>query len=398
MNLVLFYIYNVVWYFLALLLNGAVLQTFLLEYGVSEEMVNIYCSVMQVVQSITMLATAKWLDRQKKVLRVAAYMLMPNVLMLALLLYMCFWKNMAMSTAVLAVFSVGFVVNVFFALGITLAYKIPYHIMDMRQYAVVISISGVFLNLANILCTGSISFFQRWFSYSGVMVVLLVLGLLSVPTGMFVLFRMKETGDFEKLEKKEKKKVGNVFKYRPFQRLFPADLLRGFSMGASSLLVTIGYYQGILDVKSASFYATLTFVMAFLQCLTYPFLSKKIGERRLIFYFSILVAILLPLILMGKTTTWFLAVSVIFQYIINVVANAIPVAVTKIVDYEIMGEYSSWRLFLNTIGTAIGGLFCIPLMKILGAIGALSVYGACQLVTGVVYARYMKKYVKTDGE
>lgn len=398
MNLILYYVYNVVWYVLSLIVSGAVFQTFLLEYGISEEAVAAYCSVMQVVQSVSMLVTAKWMDRQKNVLRATAYTMLPGLLMLVLLLFMCFWKNIEIDLVTYLVFGIGFVLNVFMALGITLAYKVPYHIMDMEQYAVVISVSGAFLNLANILCTTAISISQRWFSYFDVMMVLLLIGVLLIPVGMWSLFKMKDNGYVKNVETQTKKKKGNIFKYQPFRKLFPADILRGLCGGVFGLLVSVGYHQGVLDVKSASLLATISFVMAFLQCLTYPLLSKKMGERRMIRYFSIGTLILLPLMLVGKNTYLYLSLYAALAYVINMINNAVPVAITKIVDYEIMGEYSSWRLLLNAAGNAIGGFLCIPLIKMYGGIVALGIFGACQLASGIIYSRYMRKYVKADGK
>ena len=49
-------------------ITGSVVQTFLLEYGVSAENVSLYVSAMQIVQTATMLIISKWVENIKGVI------------------------------------------------------------------------------------------------------------------------------------------------------------------------------------------------------------------------------------------------------------------------------------------------------------------------------------------
>ena len=68
-NLIKMHIGNVLINIFVVLFSGAILQTLLIERGISEEKVNIYVSVMQIVQTLTMLFLSKKMDGVKNVIR-----------------------------------------------------------------------------------------------------------------------------------------------------------------------------------------------------------------------------------------------------------------------------------------------------------------------------------------
>lgn len=393
MNLLKYYSRSIIWYFLTLLINGAVLQTFLLEYGVSERMVNDYCSSMQIVQFLSMLSFAKKMDQIKNVIKASAYCHLSSLVLLVPLLFISIHQNIPIGKTVILLFVLGSVCNIFLAISSTLDYKLPYSIMDMRDYGTVSALVGALANLISLLCTASISFFQRWHSYFGIMTVIFLLGTLCVPVSVVLTRTMKDNGYSAKKEDRAQTKTKrNIFRYRPFYALFVPNLLRGLCAGMFTLAVSVGYYQGVLSVKSASVLATVSFVTAFLGFFSYPLLSKKLSEHRLLLYFSIGMVVSLPLMLIGNKTNSYILFYGIVSFLINVINNAVPVAVTKIVDYDMMGQYSSWRLLCHAVGTALGGFLCIPMIDFFGGVITLLIYGVCQLISGASYYVYMRKY------
>ena len=72
----------------------------------------------------------------------------------------------------------------------------------------------------------------------------------------------------------------------------------------------------------------------------------------------------------------------------------VPTAITKIVDYRCIGQYSAWRMVLHTLGTALGGIAVPYLMSALGAVGTLILAGALQAMSGAVYYWYTNFYMK----
>jgi hypothetical protein len=68
--------------------------------------------------------------------------------------------------------------------------------------------------------------------------------------------------------------------------------------------------------------------------------------------------------------------------------------VTKIADYDIIGQYSAGRMLLNTLGTSIAGFVCIWLFDRIGVVATMAMSGGLQLFSGVGYYVYLKYCVK----
>ena len=77
-NEIKYYTHNVFYNFIYLFLSSTVLQTFLLECGFAENTVNVYFSVMQIVQLSIMLIFSQKLDRVKNIIGATAITYLPQ--------------------------------------------------------------------------------------------------------------------------------------------------------------------------------------------------------------------------------------------------------------------------------------------------------------------------------
>ena len=62
-NLQKYYAYAVLWSIVTLVTSGSAAQTFLLEYGLPEEQVTSFFSVMQLIQMATIFFFSRWNGR-----------------------------------------------------------------------------------------------------------------------------------------------------------------------------------------------------------------------------------------------------------------------------------------------------------------------------------------------
>lgn len=182
----------------------------------------------------------------------------------------------------------------------------------------------------------------------------------------------------------------SVLKYKPFTILIPANLLRGFCAGVIGMTVTIGYYSDCLDSSSASVLVVITNIITFLGCTVYSKVSSKPHDRLTILISSIAVVLFLPAMLFFKSTAAFLIFYGITYFFVVHINYAVPVAVTRLVPYEISGKYNAGRMLLNTLGTSLASALCIPMFDIIGAIPTLILCAAMQLVSGVMYYYVLK--------
>ncbi len=392
-NEIKLYFQNIFYNFIYLFLAGTVLQTFLLECGFSENTVNVYFSVMQMVQLGVMLLFSKKMDSVKNVIKAVSLTYLPGIPLVLYLIFMGKLGQNEITWALIIVYAFSVLFNAGHGLYTALCYKLPYHIMDMKNYGKITARSGLIIGIVSTVFSYLLTFFVDKFHdrYFVVMTCVYIFCLMLIPAFFLVTKSMKKVGVNVQTEKPSEKKEINIFTYKPFYVLALPNFLRGFCMGITNLIVTVGYHENILDAKSASVVLVLLNVFTAVSCLLYPFISKKLKEYRMIPLFSLGVAVFLVCMFAFKGTTMFLIMYALMFFSRNLIDYAIPVAVTQIVDYDVMGQYSSWRMLLNAGGIIVAGFVCIPMLKAFGAVASMIVTGGAMILCGMTYYIYMKK-------
>ena len=391
-NEVKYYTHTVLYNFIYLFLAGTVLQTFLLECGFAENTVNVYFSVMQIVQLSIMLIFSGKLDKIKNIIGVTALTYLPGIPLIIYLISMNKLGHDQKTIALIVVYVLSFVFNAGHSFYTILCYKLPYHIIDIKNYGKITARSGLIVGIVSVMFSYSLTFLVNKFeeSYFTIMKFVYGFAFLLVP-GFFAVTRsMKKIGEFSDESPKSRVNI-NIFTYKPFYILFLPNLFRGFCMGITNLIVTIGYHEKVLDAASASMILIIINVFTAISCLLYSTIAKRLKEYRMIPLFSAGIALFLVLMFVVKGTTAFLIMYSGMFFCLNIVNYAIPVAVTQIVDYRIMGQYTSWRLLLNAGGIVIAGFVCTPMLDGFGAIASMAITGGAMFTAAIVYYWYMKK-------
>ncbi len=369
-----------------LFVSGAIFQTYLIEHGVAENTVNVYGSVMQIAQTLIMLLFAKVMDNFKKVIMLSTVTVLASI---PLLVFMLLNVNNKFSLATIVIlYAVGFIYNIGYGFYAILEYKLPYHIFDISNYGRITATSGWLLGIFSVLVSFTLTFFQRKYDYNSVMTFAFAVLFLLLAVFAYVSLSMKKI-DVNKADAKEDVKI-NLFTYKPFYMLIIPNLLRGFCSGIIMLVVTIGYYSDMLDSKTAITVVTISNTVTIIACMLYSLIARRIGEYRMILFSSIGVFIGMPLMFFFKNTIWYLAVYGIIYFLYIIINYAVPTAVTQIVDYEVMGQYTAWRMLFHTLGSSLSGFLCVPMLDVLGPIPTMLISGGLQLVSGIVYYFYIK--------
>ena len=379
-----------------LIATGPLLQSFMLEMGMSADVVSRLVSVFQVVQGAIMLLCASLTERIKNVTKVCAILVSnPLCLLLVMLFYGITGAENALPGAYFMVLAGGCLTNVLLGVYNVLIYKRPYHIMDMRDYgritangSVYIGVVGMLISFFLTFCMGKFSFLNVIRGFSFVSIIVVVLACLIAAS-----FRKIE--NTESYTKPTGEKI-NLFRYRPFYILIIPNLLRGISAGVYSVSVTIGYYFGILDSVSSSFMNIAVHVGTILGGVFYVWATKKWSTAKIILIFTVLSAVFRPLMLIGNSAAVYIIFYTASYIVITVFSMAIPVSVTEFVDYHVMGRYTAWRMMLQTIGIAIGGFMVPMLLESIGGFLTLLLTGGMNVVTGVGYFIYLKRLKKAE--
>ncbi len=379
---------SIIWTLITTIITGAMFQTFLLEKGMPEEQVGSFVSLMQFVQTFSVLLFSKFVDRIKNVIRFTAF---SQLLYLPLFIFMavlCFKTGKGYISVLTVLGVIGFS-----AAGLynVLTYKIPYYIMDINQYGKWAGVSAIFASVFMFLLTTALSAFEKNHDYFSVMRVFYPVASVCVVLFFLITLSYKKT-DYIKEEKKKTAKKENrisLLKYKRFTVFIIPNLIRGFCNGILTMAVTIGYSTKQLDVRTA---AVLLVIMQTVSIPANLVFTKLTGKEPLLILLSS-VGIAAPVFVIGFTdSTGFLVLYGIAYFSLMILNIAVPVLVTRIIDYRIAGEYNGWRMLLNNGGIFLASFLCMPMVNTFGATATWITAGVFQLISGSAYFIYCKRH------
>lgn len=383
-----FYIVSVLEQFMLVFASGAVLQTVLLEMGLSPERTNQFTAVQTGVQVGTILLFSLWSDRIRNLIKgygLTCFLYFP---LLIFLFVSCYYAK-ASGLFLLLLFTTALLYNVGYGINGVLVLKLPYQIMDIDGYSKVSAITGVAVGCAALALSGILSWLQMSFAFLQLIQVALGITIVVMVIRIIVTLSMKPTHQLA-IRKGPVKKF-HILKYKPFSFFILPNLLRGLSGGLLVMAVSIGYYTGQLDNQSASILAVITSLVTILGCGIYALMAGRITERVILLTSSIGVFLFMPLVTLFDSTAAFLVFYGFAWFMVVFINYAVPVAVTKIADYDTMGRYSAGRMLLNNAGNMLAGFLCVPMFRLIGVQATMYLFAGMQLISGVCYYIYMKK-------
>lgn len=433
-NIKKYYLRYFLYYFGNTLITGGILQSFMLECGMSSVQVSVYTAVIQFVQAIAMLLLGPVVEKRKNIISLnaeAAFGLLPVFLAM---LVLCFGQSMPVSVKYALMLISGVIGYIAFAVIAILEYKLPYRLIHMENYGVVLSIAGAVIGITSMFCSTLFTWFINRFDYfkvmTGFLLVAVLFELLAIKVGKsYEDLKAAEEGtepagpggsaEPESIagsaagtsnagrtagtsEEKSPGAVANtsevtgiiknkyrelfaIFSYEPFRKLFIPNLLRGIASGTYVLLTTIGYYYAMIDASAAAVMTVIANAFTMLGCLIYARLSKKKIDGPLTLASALMLLVLLPGMMIGKNTVVFIAVYALVSLFKTFIDYTCPVICTEIVDYEHVGQFSSWRIALYMLGAALAGLITVPMLDLLGGTVTLLINGIIFVIVGAGY-------------
>ena len=383
-NIKKYYTHSVLWSMIVLVTSGSVAQAFLLEYGFSEENVTVFCSVMQIVQVATIFFFSKSSDRVRSVVKTLAYAHFLDIPLCLFLLALCFFAFTDLSAIYIVLLIVGGIYSISVGIHNVLSYKMPYVVIDISYYAKFVSISGALIGIVAVAFSAISQWVQSAAGYMPTMKGIYIL-IPAVWIFFFICTRFMKEHRVESTKNTESvpEKI-NLFKYKPFVTLILPNVLRGFCLGIVSMGITIGYYTKLIDGSSANYMIMITNAISILGSFAFSKIARYVRDKNIIFICSIVIAALLPFLTFAGTA-FFLAVYTVIYLFLIVLNNAVPVTVTKIIDFKVAGQYSAGRMLLNTLGTSVAGFVCVPMFESLGVVLTLTLAGLAQILSGIGY-------------
>ncbi len=389
-NSTIYYLQSAATGIVSLLVTNSMIQAFLLQSGISEERVALYLTVMQVVNALVTFLLTFFIDRIKNILKLHSYLAFSQIALFATLLFFSVNQNADVSFKFFAILTAGCVSNIMAGINGVLGYKIPYHIIDINDYGAVSGKCGVLVGVTGTLLSLLISFFQANFNYFSTMFAFLIFGLFMMATSFFLIRSYKPLPiALNSIRTKNKSKI-NILKYKPFYILLVPNLLRAYCEGILFASMTIGSLLGISNSSSGAVLTTISQVSTLLGCVIFTLVVSRIKLGIIMLVSSVFMLIAGPIMLTGNLTLFYVMYFVVYIFDIFI-QYSVPVAVTKIVDYNAIGQYTTFRMLFHTLGLVIANATVIPLVKAIG--GPLTMLFATlgMVILGIVYYLYMKK-------
>ena len=383
--------------------NGAIIQTFLSAYGVSLQNIGMFTAASSVSQVVVMLFCSGMVDRIRDIKRACALFHLPMILFFLALIPLCVIKGLSPGQVFWMVLVLGVVQNLFVGFRSIVEYKLPYLIIPMEQYPRLISVDGVISGLTGILASAALSFFLARLPYFQVMAVVFGLCILFFVGCWLLSERLKVLHQPEEQRIAPPSPVGpegrplsltDILKMKSFYLLILPNLMRGCSMGIMGVVTVIGINDLALSESQAAYIATAVTAGTILGGLIYALFSRRLTSRCLCMAGSVIMLLSTPLMLAGGSYLFFLTMLVVAMVGQLIVNYAIPVMVTEFVPYEVMGRYTSWRLALTTIGTAFANMVVGMAVGKIPSVLLLTAAGVLQMAASLAYFYYSRAHAR----
>lgn len=378
-----------------LILNGSILQSFMLETGIAEKKVTMFVSLLQIIQCVFMIICSGRMDKVKNVIKATALLPLMFLPMYGALLLFCFFPQFSTDITFLTILVMGILFSIGISLYTIVVYKLPCHVLNMDSFGRISGIAGLFCGIAGIAVSTLMTFSLGHMEYYPVMIMVFSLGVLVILLSTISTLHMKKINPC--IENTNNAEKIRLFRYKPFYLLIFPNLFRGICAGIIGVAAVIGYYYNLLDSTSSGYLAIITNVATLAGCYIYILTTRNGNKQdgKLLVLSSIAILVLLPCMILGQSTTLFLAMYCVCFLFRTLVDYAVPVVVYRIADYQIIGQYNAWRMMIHTLGVALGGLICIPLFDLAGGIATLLLAGSLQLISGIAYYIVERKILES---
>ena len=346
-----------------LLTTGTILQTFLLEMGINEKTISYFEAIMLLVQSASIFLFSGYIEKRSDIkgLYICAN-LFKNVLIIPMLVF-CFYRGISILNAFVIICAVALLSQISYGIQTVASYKYPYHVIDMKNYGSLLAASGILGHICAAAFSYMIMLLNEKLGFFNSMRYILIFGLLLTGASALTVASTKVINEYE-TNKKSCTDL-SIFRYKPFYTLLVPNLLRGLFSGVISVAAIIGYYNKALDSESAIVLVVIIEIASIIGTFIYSRICRKNIDGKIILLFSVLTSF--SLIFISTSSKYVFIVSFLIAKVVSSVIDiAIPVAVTKIVDYSHIGRYTALRMLTHTVGTALGSALIINVIELCG--------------------------------
>ena len=358
--------------------TGPIMQTFLASLGFSSRFIYINTTLVQTANILTSSLCAQWADRGS-VIRRSAICEIPHALLYLCYIPLCLWKSPSFTSFVLLT-GICLLQSACIALYTICEYKLPYFIYGPKDYGTVLAISGIVSSLISLGAGIIITRLSQVMDYSRLMLWACVISFLMMGISSLLHLLQKPINQMHiPMEKREGSGSSlSVFREPVFYKMIPANLLRGFGYGTTTIMAAVALDLGYDQSVSTALVSFQSGAML-LGCGLFALSIRYISARTVMLLGSALFA-LFPLMLVRSEGLFLLLFALTF-FGRTLVDYATPSLLRLAVPVEIAGPYNAWRMIIHFTGTILATSIAavIPIWMLL----VLTM--TAQLISGISY-------------
>lgn len=367
--------------------TGPIMQTFLASLGFSSQFIYINTTLVQTANILTSSLCAQWADRGS-VIRRSALCEIPHALLYLCYIPLCLWKSPSFSSFAMLT-GICLLQSGCIALYTICEYKLPYYIYGPKDYGTVLAISGIVSSLISLGAGIVITRLAAVLDYSTLMLYACIVSCAMMAVSALLHFLQKPLYQLHTPTQADSShSVLHIFREPVFYRMIPANLLRGFGYGTTTIMAAIALDLGYSQSVSTALVSVQSAAML-LGCGLFALSSRWLSPRTVMLLGSLTFA-LFPLMLIRSQGLFLLLFALTF-FGRTLVDYSAPSLLRLAVPVEIAGPYNAWRMILHFTGTilatSIAAVIPVSLLLVLTM--------AAQLLSGISY--FADRNMRTAG-
>lgn len=370
--------------------TGPIMQTFLASLGFSSRFIYINTTLVQAANILTSSLCSQWADRGSVIKR-SAICEIPHALLYLCYIPLCLWKSPSFASFALLT-GICLLQSACIALYTVCEYKLPYFIYGPKDYGTVLAISGIVSALISLGAGIIISRLAEVMDYSTLMMGACVVSFAMMGISALLHSLQKPINQMQiptaKAPETNEVSVLSVIRTPIFYKMIPANLLRGFGYGTTTVMAAIALDLGHSQSAATALVSVQSAAML-LGCGLFALSSRHISPRVMMLLGSLTFA-LLPAMLIRQEFL-FLCLFAVVYFGRTLVDYSTPSLLRLAVPVEIAGPYNAWRMILHFTGT----LLATTIAAIIPVWALLLVTMIAQLISGLSY--FTAKEMRTAG-
>ena len=369
-----------------LCVTGPIMQTFLASIGFSSQWIYIHTSIVQVVNVMTISLCSTWADRGNVIKRTAMVEL-PYALLYLLYIPLCIWKSPTLLSFCMLT-GICLLQSICIALWTICEYKLPYFVFSPKEYGSVLSAGGFVGSLISLGTGVMITRLSGLISYAELMLSACAISVVLMLICAALHLKLKPVSDAPAINA-VKKKVNQmeIFRYPVFLRMIPANLMRGFGYGTTTIFAAIALDLGF-DTSVATSLVSAQSIAALVGCTLFGISISRFPPRFITLIGSATFG-LIPLMLIPNKYL-FLAVFSLVYLGRTLVDYSVPSILRAAIPVQLAGPFNAWRMLLHNGGT----LLATTIAAFIPIVWLLILTVACQLISGLHY--FVSKDLRAD--